>query len=490
MRKIVSILFLLSVVVFTFSCRKDSIETSSSATLNFSTDTVLFDTVFATFGSTTQRLKIYNPSNNTINISSISVEQGANSQFRINVDGISGNIHTDVEIEGNDSLFIFAEVTIDPNNVLSPFVVNDKINFVTNGNKQSVALVAWGQNAHYYVANQSAGGIPVVYLDRGTSPGSLDSTWINDKPYVIYGGYLTLDGDDKLTIDPGVRVHLHNNSGIWVYEDGNIQVNGTQTDPVTFQGTRLEYAWQDVPGQWDRIWINENSNGVDNVFNYAIIKNAFIGIQAETNPFNSLPPNSPTLNTLRLNNCEIHNNSAVGILAKNYKITDTNSVITNSGQYNLLVQGDGDYQFYHTTFANYWNEGTRQTPSIFLQNAYVNIDGTTIISSLTAANFYNCIIHGDQDVEFDTDEIAGGTINFLLDYCLLKTTNSITGASYSNIVLNPSAPIFVDKALHDYHLANGSQAINAGNIFGSGVPNDHDGNLRTDGFPDLGAYEN
>ena len=176
MRKIASILFLITIVVSFFSCRKDGIETDPSVTLEFSSETILFDTVFATFGSTTKRLKVYNPSNKTVVISSLSVGNGANSQFRINVDGISGNIHTDIEIEGKDSLFIFAEVTIDPNSSFTDFIVEDKINFLTNGNTQSVDLVAWGRNAHYYVANTTANGIPVVYLDRGTSPGALDST--------------------------------------------------------------------------------------------------------------------------------------------------------------------------------------------------------------------------------------------------------------------------------------------------------------------------
>ena len=154
MLKIAPILILFTIILFTFSCRKDSIETDSSVTLNFSADTVLFDTVFATFGSTTKRLKIYNPTNKTVNISSISVGNGANSQFRINVDGVSGNIHNNVLIDGKDSLFIFAEVTIDPNNLSNPYVVSDKIKFITNGNSQSVDLVAWGQDAHYYVANK------------------------------------------------------------------------------------------------------------------------------------------------------------------------------------------------------------------------------------------------------------------------------------------------------------------------------------------------
>lgn len=485
MRKIAPLLILSLLLLFIFSCRKDSIDTASSVNLSFSVDTLLFDTVFTTFGSTTKRLKIHNPSNRPVIISSIAIENGANSQFRINVDGTSGNSHKDVWIDAKDSLFIFAEVTIDPTNTLNPFVAADKIIFNTNGNTQSVDLIAWGRNAHYYVANQSANGIPVVYLDRGTSPGALDSTWTNDKPYVIYGGYLTLDGDDQLTIGPGVQIHSHNNSGIWVSENGTIRVNGTQEDPVVFQGTRLEFAWQDVPGQWDRIWINENTNGIDNVFNYAVIKNAFIGIQAETNPFNATPPLST--NQLRLNNCKIHNNSAIGILTKNYQITDTNSIITNSGQYNLLVQGDGVYNFNHTTFANYWAGGDRKTPSILLQNAYVNIYGATVVSDLTAANFNNCIIDGDQEIEFSPEQISGGTLNFLFNHCILKTTSSTSGANYVSMIVNPGE-LFVDRTLHDYHLNASSAAINAGDNT-LGVATDHDGNPRIDGTPDLGAYE-
>lgn len=484
MRKLATILLLFFLVSFIFSCRKDDVGTSSSLKLNFSVDTLLFDTVFTTFGSTTKRFKIYNNNSEAVVISDIYVETGSSSQFRMNVDGIAGNSQKSIRIDGNDSLFVFLEVTIDPNNVLSPFVVQDKVHFITNGNQQTVHLAAWGQNAHYYVANQSAAGIPIVYLDRDTSAGPLDSTWTNDKPYVIYGGFLTLDGNDKLTIDQGVRVHLHNNSGIWVYQGGNIVVNGTQTDPVTFQGTRLEYTWQNIPGQWDRIWINEGSN--DNVFNYAIIKNAFIGIQAETLPFN---PSSPTSsNKLRLNNCEIHNNSGIGILASNYQITDTNSVITNSGQYNLLVRGGGEYHFNHTTIANYWSSGTRQTPSIYLQNYYVDINNNTQVRDIDSTNFYNCIIDGNADVEFDYDVLAPGSVNFKFNTCVLKTTNATTGSNYINLILNPaSGSLFMDVVNHDYHLSAGSAAINAG--FVSGVTNDKDGVLRGNP-PDLGAYEN
>ncbi len=483
MRFLTAILFLFFLSTIFFACRKDEITNDSSHKLTFSTDSVLFDTVFTTFGSTTKRLKIYNRNNDAVIISDIYVDGGQNSQFRINVDGLSGNSHKNIRIEGKDSMFVFMEVTIDPNNTLSPFVVEDKIHFISNGNHQTVRMAAWGQNAHYYVANKTAGGIPIVYLDRDTSAGALDSTWTNDKPYVIYGGYLTLDGNDKLTIEQGVRVHLHNSSGIWVYENGNIIVNGTQSDPVTFQGTRLEYTWQDVPGQWDRIWINEGAS--DNVFNYAIIKNAFIGIQAETLPFN---PSAPTsTNSLRLNNCEIHNNSGVGLYLRNYRVVDTNSVITNSGQYNVLATGGGVYHFNHTTIANYWNSGTRETPALYLQNYYTDINGATQIRDIDSANFRNCIIDGSIDIEFDHDILAPGNINFLFDHCIVKTTNSTAGGNYINVISNPSN-VFLDVTNHDYHLSSSSSANNAGKNIN--VPFDKEGNGRNASTPDLGAYEN
>lgn len=483
MRILVYITFLFLTTSIFFSCRKDEISTNSSHKLTFSTDSVLFDTVFTTFGSTTKRLKIYNRNNDAVIISDIYVDGGNSSQFRINVDGVPGNSQKNIRIEGKDSIFVFMEVTIDPNNSQNDFLVQDKINFITNGNHQKVTMVAYGRNAHYYVANKSVGGIPIVYLDRDTSAGAQDSVWTNDKPYVIYGGYLVIDGNDKLTIEQGVQVHLHNNSGIWVYENGNIIVNGTQTDPVTFQGTRLEYTWQDVPGQWDRIWINEGTS--DNVFNYAIIKNAFIGIQAETLPFNPAPPTSS--NKLRLNNCEIHNNSGVGLYLRNYQVTDTNSVITNAGQYNLLVTGGGEYQFNHTTIANYWGTGTRQTPAVYLQNYYVDINGSTQVRDIDSTNFYNCIIDGNVDVEFDYDELAPGNVNFKFHHCLLKTTNSTAGSNYISVNSSPTG-VFIDEANYDFHLAIGSPAINTGAP--RGVLLDKDGINRDPFNPDLGAYEN
>ena len=102
--------FILGLLSLTTSCGKNN--SFSKKHLSFSLDTLVFDTVFTTIGSTTQQFKIYNNENKTLNIEEIELMGGANSFFRMNVDGISQNIIKDTKILGNDSLFAFVEVTL------------------------------------------------------------------------------------------------------------------------------------------------------------------------------------------------------------------------------------------------------------------------------------------------------------------------------------------------------------------------------------------
>ncbi len=477
------ILYILLPLLILTACRKDKIMTDPSANIRLETDSVLFDTVFATIGSTTRQFKIYNPNKLTVKISSIRLKGGTASQFRINADGIAGTQINDLEIAAGDSIFVFAEVTVDPNNQLSPFVVEDEIEILVNTNISTVKLAAWGRNAHYYTPKVFSQGLPPYSCldgDCDTTLPPVTQTWINDLPYVIYG-YLVIDENDQLTINAGCEIYLHANSGIWVYQGGNIIVNGTQQDPVVFQGDRLDAAYQDKTGQWDRIWINEGSS--DNIFNYAVIKNSFIGIQAETLPFN--PNTLISNNNLILNNCIIDNTAAFGILAKNFKIQANNCLITRSGQYAFAVTGGGQYDFTHVTIANYWNESNRQTESVFLQNYLTDINGVTQIRTIDWCNFTNCIIDGNIDNEFNYDELTPGQVNFNFTNCLLKTTLSTTSGNYTNVLKNPD-PKFTDADNNDFHLLSTSPAIDYGTA--TSLTLDLDGNTR-DANPDAGCYE-
>ena len=142
---------MISVSLVLFNCRKNNNVFNTTDALSFSTDTVLFDTLFTTIGSTTKRFRIYNNSNQKIKIANIHLGQGTQSMFRINIDGIAGVNFNDVEIPAKDSLFVFVEVTIDPNNSNVPMIVEDQINFLTNGQEQKVVLNAFGQDAYFHV---------------------------------------------------------------------------------------------------------------------------------------------------------------------------------------------------------------------------------------------------------------------------------------------------------------------------------------------------
>lgn len=146
--------------------------------LNFSEDTVLFDTVFTQVGSATRQLKIYNPYKKKLLVKRIWLAGGANSQFKLNIDGVPGNMATDIELMPNDSLYIFVEVTVNPLNVNSPMIVSDSVFFETNESIQDVDLVAWGQDAHYIRPNTYIAGLPPLNIIAKENE---NITWVNDE---------------------------------------------------------------------------------------------------------------------------------------------------------------------------------------------------------------------------------------------------------------------------------------------------------------------
>lgn len=464
----------------TTSCNKEEIiDTNPSLTLDFSTDTIFFDTVFTTVGSITQYLKVYNKNENKIKISSIRLAGGESSPYRMNVDGEAAFVMKDVEIAGNDSLFIFVRVTIDPTDVNAPFVVNDSIVFEINTNIQDVNLVAWGQNANYILADTYIEGYPKFKIIANEFE---EVTWTAEKPYVVYG-FAVVDSNARLNIEAGTNIYFHNNSGLWIYKGGNLNVNGTFEAPVTFQGDRLDDFYKDLPGQWDRIWINEGS--VNNVINYAVIKNGFIGIQAET-------MQEQMGNRLILTNTIIENMTGYGLLSRFYNITSNNCVIAGCGQYLAALTWGGLYDFRHCTFANDWGESVRLTPSLVLNN-YVEDQQGTIYAFEFDAYFGNCIVYGrnGEEVLYAFNDQA--PYNYFFDNCLLKTEQEITDAAHYLDSFKNEDPLFFNPDSLDYHLDTLSPAIDRGKLqivleSPLDITLDLDQVNRADS-PDLGAYE-
>ncbi len=432
------------------SCKKDKTLTDPSAKISFSQDSVLFDTVFTTIGSTTRSIRVVNKNSQKINISTVRLEQGTNSNFILNVDGVKGKEVHDVEILAHDSIYIFIQVNVNPTNQNSPLIIQDKIICEVNGNQQTLALEAWGQDAYYHFPDKAI-QYKTGYLPYSTVAGAATNTtvtWNNDKPHVIYG-WLVVDSTQKLIINQGVKVYLHQNAGLWVYRFGTLQVNGVYGNEVIFQGDRREEEYSDAPGQWDRIWINEGH--MDNYINYAIIKNGYIGLQAEVIVDITQP------GRLRLTNTAIKNCSKWGLYAVAYNIWGANNVISNCKEYCAALTLGGKYTFIHTTFANYFDKaGGRGTqPCVHIDNN----DGTTVFN-LDSANFFNSIIDGSLGNELETDFKPGRPLNYSFKNCLLKTA-VITSTVSVNNVFNQASD-FKSVSNYDFRLNAGSKARGIG----------------------------
>lgn len=470
------LLLLIGLFVVFQSCKKDDIQIQEpTLALQFSNDSIVFDTVFTSIGSITKELKVYNPYGHKINILSIQLKGGEESAYRLNIDGTPALEIENIEIQGGDSMYIFVRVLIDPNDVNNPFVVDDQIQFKTTGYSQNVELVAWGQNANYIIADQYINGLPPFSIIGGENE---HVTWNNTKPYLIYG-YAVVDSGSMLQIEAGTKVHFHNNAGLWIYKGGNLKVMGTLENPVVFEGDRLDEDYRDLPGQWDRIWINEGS--VDNEINYAIIKNGYIGLQVET-LVNSMG------NKLNLTNTQIFNMSGSGILARNYHIQGSNNLIANCGKYLAELTEGGDYKFIHSTFANHWDASVRQTPSMYLNN-YKTAGNNNLVSQPFNSYFGNCIIDGREDNELFFDFFDEQNPTFKFEYSTLKTTLNISGGErFIECLINPES-LFENIRALNFQLNSLSPAIDKGSVeIAKDALFDILGNSRALD-PDLGAFE-
>ena len=464
-----------ALVVFSFvSCEDEKYFTSPDATLLFSKDTLTFDTIFTSIGSTTRHFAVHNPYEENILISRIRVVNANNSSFRSNVNGISGNEVHEVEIPAKDSILVFVEVTINPNGQDLPMVVKNSIEFITNSNIQNVSLIAYGQNFKL---------IRSEFIQT--------TTWTSEKPYLVYD-YVQVDSASTLTIEPGTKIYFHKDAGMYV--KGTVIANGTFEEPISFLPDRLEGTYENIPDQWNGIVLFSGSH--DNIFNFVTIKNANIGLQVGN-------IENEGFSTVSITNSHIENMAYAGLFALKSKIYAYNDVIANCGLYAVALLIGGEYEFYHTTIANYWGNyslKTRSTASLVISNVLKvsNANGSSklYLNDLTKATFGNCIVYGSNITEVELAKNSEKEFNYFFDHCILKVPETFITSNknyYNNVWKGVSYdPLFIDPyEKYNYTLDSLSPAINIGSFEYAKITQlDIMNNNRIDDEgPDLGAYE-
>ncbi len=489
----------LTTALFSAACRRPGLEFLDPADgfkLEFSGDTLRFDTVFTELGSATRILKIYNRAEKAVRIDRVELINSPGGQFRMNVDGIPGSTLEDVIIPARDSIYLFAEVTIDPDQPLSisPFVIEGQLRFTYGNNSQTVLLEAWGQNANYIPDRFNQGGIALLSCDGIAN----EISWDDPRPYVIYG-ILAIDSC-TLHLPKGTKIYVHggvaqsednqgnpfvyNDGFIYVLPNGRLRVEGTLDEPVVIQGDRLEPEFENEAGQWNGIRIQSQGN----TFEYAEIKNAIVGMLADS------------ASQINISHTKIYNTSGPGLAAQHASVEASNCLLYNNGGNSLQVAFGGDYRFDFCTFANYGQDAL----ALSLSNG-ICYDAACSAYDIAPLNILitNSIIAGSKQDQIELTDFTGGqepaywSLNF--DHCSVRVNELLDPdkGGYPNFfeqICSPcintdfGTPLFVSTDENDYHLDSLSVALDQG-FFLPSVPDDLEGNMRDAAMPDLGCYE-
>ncbi|MEQ9443758.1 MAG: choice-of-anchor Q domain-containing protein [Cyclobacteriaceae bacterium] len=423
----------------------------ASVQLLFSQDTIQFDTLFSTVGSTSQPLKVYNPHRNAVTISTIETGRGTESSYTAYVNGQPGQRFQNIRLLGGDSLYVLVEVLIDPQDQNLPFLVKDSLVFQVNGNLQDVKLEAWGQDAHFH---------PGWVITQ-------DTALKGERPFVILDS-LWINPEVTVTVDSGARFFFEN--GAFALIQGSLQTSGTVNAPVIFRNIRTDGAYENALGQWDGLTFTASSR--DNKLRHTIVRNAINGIIINT-------PDADTIPDLTLANSIVENMAGYGIVAIGSDVEAYNTLVHSCILGLAYNVGRGYYRYRHCTFDNSSLAYPREEDWLSLA-----FSDTISDFDVSAQAFYgeltNSIVWGNF-----TDELllvqSQSETDFQIKANLIKSSDdSLEGNIYNE------DPLFVDPVIARYALDSLSPAIDQG--INTGIKQDLMGESRGD-LPDLGAFE-
>jgi hypothetical protein len=457
---------LAAMLIALWSCSDENSLSPRQNNISFSSDTIVFDTIFTSIGSITKSFRIINPSNNPIQITGIELAGGSYSPYKLNIDGQMSNSAYDVEIPAHDSIYIFVELTVDPNGKNHPMIIQDSVIILSNTQIYDIDLLAWGQD-FVPIKNQIIG----------------DTHWTAEKPYLIYD-IAIVDSGKILTIDPGTEIYCNNNA--LLASVGTIIAKGTPDKPILFKTNMRENMYKHLPDQWHGILLFPNNSL--NIFENVIIENAHTALQVGTFEYKG------TTNA-KLHNVRIAHNAHTGIMALNANIEASNVLIYDCHMHAVALMAGGDYNFTHCTIANYQHALRKNSiPAVLISNTISNSSKNKKFSNdLNRASWSNSIIWGNQKnellLEFD-EEIQS---NFEFTNCFIKTNDSVIveyKKQFDNTYFTID-PQFFDISQYNFKLDSLSPLINAGSKkHAQDIAFDLSNTYRlADSAPDPGVFE-
>ena len=443
-------------------CIDDDITSSPSVRLEFSTDTVSCDTVFTELGTPTARLIVYNRDKKGVMISHIAFKN-PQTPFRFNVDGQSGSSFSDIEIRGGDSIYVFIECDPPKSPDAQPALIEDQLQFVTNGNTQEVQVEAYGQNV-----NRLRG----LVVEN-------DMTLTAEMPYVVFDSLVVAPGA-RLTVEPGARLLFHDKAKMIVH--GTLDAVGVVDRMIDMRGDRLDnvlpgVGYDIMAGQWDGLRFSPES--FDNRMEYVNMRSTRNGLSIDSCA-------DLSRQKLTLVNSWLHN-SQTNVITSRYARVDAYGCVFSEAANDVVALYGGKHSFVQCTMANNCLFSAITGSLLAL---YHCLPGEEISDQpLMQADFENSIIYG-LGSDLNEGDLTGSQV--FLRYVLLKSE----GTDDDNFIncLWGQDPLFYtirEDYVFDYRLRPDSPAIGAGDpsyVLPICLYDMNGLNRLQDGPPALGAY--
>ena len=479
-------IFLISCCFSITSCYEEKFTTSQEDKLDFSTDTLSFDTVLTSISTVTRYFKVYNPHDLSIKIDEVRLSGDHAHLFRLNADGSSGDVIRDIIIGPNDSIYIFAEATIDPDQPLSvsPFVMETRVEFLVNENTQEVLIIAWGQNANYIPGPHTPNRISLLSCDLGTI------SWDDPKPYVLYGTLLI--DSCTLVLPPGARLYVHggiannelglyNEGLIYTLPHGRIEVHGTFDRPVIIRDDRIE---PDHDGEWAGIRLGPESG--PHSFQHMILTSGLVGIAIDSAA------------EMTVDYSMIVFTGGPGFFARHASVDISNSLFYENGSQSMAITYGGDYNINYCTMANFGNDSEALLMNNFYCSDLLCSEGAKF--NLLNVQVRNSILVGSSSDEIwmiDAFDPAGQIFNVMMQNNIVVVDDLLDPENFPGffgVICNDcfewmnGDTLFVNASEYDFHLDTSSIAERRA-IPIPGITDDLDGYFRDAIMPDIGCYE-
>lgn len=446
------------------SCISDEFTTSGSDILAFSTDTLSFDTVFTDLGTPTARLKVFNRAKKSLNISSISLK-GPDSRFAINVDGMSGTSFSDVEIRGQDSIFIFVECKLPLSATDAPALTTDELQFLTNGVPQNVILEAWGQNV-------------TRLRDKRITE---DTRFTAERPIVVFDSLIVEPGA-TLRIDPGVQLLFHDKASLTVR--GTLEAIGAPGKMIAMRGDRLDnvlpgVGYDIMAGQWQGVDIAPGSYG--NRMEYVDMRSTVSGLRIDS-------AGDLSRSKLVLLDSWLHNSQGEVLTSAHANVTAMGCCFSEAAGHVVSLTG-GTHEFTQCTFSNYYLFSAPYAPILGLYHL-LPADEAAMSAPLMRATFSNCVVYG-LAADLNVTDLAGSSVFFR--NALFRSAGK-DDDNFLSCIWDKDPLFYTDRSAYifNYRVRPESPAIGAGNAdyVTPACRYDMDGTDRLgQGAPTLGAYQ-